>query len=133
MSRAARVTPDALGLSTEVFGPDVEEFALSITQASYAEPNGAILPDQGQRIVICTGGEVTLVNAGGSSLKLTRGDSVYAGPDDGALRIFGLGEVAQAYQPTRQTPQSKMVDLVLPFDLRSGLGGHDAATQRELP
>lgn len=133
MSRAARVTPDTLGLSTEVFSPDVEEFALSITQASYAEPDGAVLPNQGQRIVICTGGEVTLVSEHGGSFKLSRGDSVYAGPEDGVLRIFGLGEVAQAYEPTKRTPLSKMADLVHPFGVKSDRGGHDVATRQELP
>lgn len=112
MSRVARVTPEVWGTSTEVFAPDVEEFALSLTQASYAEPEGSPLPNGGRRLLICTGGEVTLVSERGGSFELGRGDSVYAGPEDGALRIFGLGEIAQAFVPTERSPQSAMVDLV---------------------
>lgn len=112
MSRAARVAPEQWGFSTAVFSPDVEEFALSVTQCSLADPGGALLPDKGRRIVVCTGGEVTLLNGRGEGLALRRGESVYAGPDDGPLRIFGVGEVAQAYEPTKRTPHSAMVDLV---------------------
>jgi len=112
MSRLARVTPEQWGFSTEVFSPDVDEFALTVTQCSYADPDGTALPDLGRRILLCTGGEVTLLNEHGQSLDLERGDSVYAGPNDGALRIIGLGEVAQAYEPTKRAPQSNMVDLV---------------------
>ncbi|MGZ5374764.1 MAG: mannose-6-phosphate isomerase, class I [Aeromicrobium sp.] len=112
MSRVARVTPEQWGFSTEIFSPDVEEFALSVTQCSHADPEGTVLPSSGRRILLCTGGEVTLLNERGESLDLARGDSVYAGPDDGSLRIIGIGEVAQAYEPTRRTRQSSMVDLV---------------------
>lgn len=112
MSRVARVTPEPWGFSTELFRPDVEEFALSVTQCSYAEPDGTALPNTGRRILVCTGGEVTLLSERGEGFDLQRGDSVYAGPDDGLLRIIGIGEVAQAYEPTERTRQSSMVDLV---------------------
>ena len=113
MSRVARVTPGQWGFSTEVFRPDdVEDFALSVTQCSYAEPDGTVLPNLGRRILLCTGGEVTVLNERGQSVDLERGDSLYAGPDDGSLRIIGIGEVAQAYEPTKRTAQSHLVDLV---------------------
>lgn len=112
MSRVARVAPEQWGFSTDVFSPDVDEFALSMTQCSFIEHNGTVLPNSGRRLILCTGGEVTLLNAAGESFDLKRGDSVYAGPEDGVLRIFGIGEVAQAYEPTKRTPQSAMVDLV---------------------
>lgn len=112
MSRVARVTPEQWGLSTDVFSPDVDEFALSMTQCSFIEPHGTVLPNSGRRLILCTGGEITLVNESGQSFELQRGDSVYAGPEDGSLRIIGIGEVAQAYEPTRRTPHSAMVDLV---------------------
>jgi mannose-6-phosphate isomerase len=112
MKRVARVTPEQWGFSTEVFSPDVEEFALSVTQCSFADPAGALLPNSGRRIVMCTGGEVTLLNDRGDGFALKQGESAYAGPDDGSLRIFGVGEVAQAYEPTQRTPQSALIDLV---------------------
>ncbi len=69
MSRLARVTPEQFGFSTEVFSPDVEEFALAVSQCgvgslpgaldeSKAEPQGTLLPPSKQPIVVCTGGEV---------------------------------------------------------------------------
>lgn len=112
MSRVARVTPKQWGFSTEVFSPDVDEFVLSVTQCSYAEPDGTLLPSMGRRILVCTGGEVAVVNEHGERLDVRRGDSVYAGPEDGSLRIIGIGEVAQAYEPTKPSRQSAMVDLV---------------------
>ena len=46
---------------TEVFSPDVDEFVMSVTQCSYAEPDGTLLPSNGRRIVVCTRGEVAQV------------------------------------------------------------------------
>ncbi len=112
MSRLARVTPEQFGFSTEVFSPDVEEFALAVSQCSKAEPEGTLLPPATQRIVVCTGGEVTLVSGTGQRLQLTRGDATYAGPDDGELRVVGIGEVAQAYTPPPGGVHAALVDLV---------------------
>lgn len=114
MSRLARVTPEQFGFSTDVFNPDVSEFALAVTQSSKAEPEGVLLPPAPHRIVVCTGGEVELVNAAGDHLKLARGDSVYAGPDDGDVRVVGTGEVAQAFTPRPDDPTAELVDLVVP-------------------
>ncbi len=99
MSRFARVTPEQHGFSTDVFSPAVEEFALSVTQCSRAEPDGAALPASTQRIIVCTGGEVELVNGHGERVALGRGDAVYADASDGPLRAIGTGELAQAYTP----------------------------------
>lgn len=112
MSRLARVTPEPFGFSTDVFNPDVREFALAVSQCSRAEPEGTMLPPAAQRIVVCTGGEVELVNQAGVHLKLKRGDSVYLGPDDGDCRVVGTGEVAQAYMPSDDTAQGELIDLV---------------------
>ncbi len=111
MSRLARVTPTLLGLSTEVFAPDVDEFALAVAQCSTGETSGTELPGSGHRILVCTGGEITLRNDAGEDVVLKRGQSVYAGPDDGALRLHGLGEVAQAFLPVG-AEQGRLVDLV---------------------
>jgi len=111
MSRVARVTPELFGFATDVFKPGGGDFALSVTQISQAEPAGAELPAQGDRILVCTAGEVALINEQGETLWLERGDAAYAGPADGRLRVSGTGEIAQAYQPTDATA-GKLTDLV---------------------
>lgn len=122
MSRLARVNPEPFGLSTEVFNPDVREFALAVSQCSHIEPEGTALPPAEHRIVVCTGGEVELINAQGERLKVQRGASVYAGPDDGDIRVVGTGEVAQAYTADPSTPMGRLVDLLPPSgDRRSPL------------
>ncbi|MET0954117.1 MAG: mannose-6-phosphate isomerase, class I [Aeromicrobium sp.] len=118
MSRLARVTPEPFGFSTDVFNPDVEEFALAVSQCSKAEPGGTLLPPAGQRLVVCTGGEVELINAAGDHLKLGRGDSAYAGPEDGALHVVGTGEVAQAYTPIPGSASGELVDILVPGGVR---------------
>jgi mannose-6-phosphate isomerase len=114
MSRLARVNPEPYGLSTEIFNPDVREFALAVSHCSHVEPEGALLPPAQQRIVVCTGGEVELINSAGERLKVQRGASVYAGPDDGDVRVVGAGEVAQAYTADANAPVGRLVDLVAP-------------------
>ena len=112
MSRLARVTPESFGFSTDVFNPPVEEFALAVAQCSQAEPDGALLPDAPQRIVVCIGGEVELYNERGERVTLQRGESVYADASDGVLRGTGTGELAQAYTPTDETPDAALTDLI---------------------
>ena len=114
MSRLARVSPEQFGFSTDVFTPDVKEFALSVSQCSRGFRSSTPLPPAGRRIVVCTGGEVDLINAAGDRLALARGDSVYAGPDDGDLYIVGTGEVAQAYAPGPGVVSGEVVDIVRP-------------------
>ncbi|AJR18697.1 mannose-6-phosphate isomerase, class I [Pimelobacter simplex] len=98
MSRVARVSPQLFGTSTDIFSPN-REFALSVTQSSQADPAGVILPASGPRLLVCTGGEVALLNERDEMLHLRRGDAAYADDNDGELRIVGTGEVAQAYAP----------------------------------
>lgn len=117
MSRVARVTPRQFGFSTDVFFPGSGEFALSVTQSSQAEPAGTALPERGQRIIVCTGGEVALVNEQAETLWLQRGDVAYADEKDGEIRVVGTGEVAQAYQPAAGEA-SKLTDLVTPWTER---------------
>lgn len=120
MSRLARVTPEPFGFSTEVFNPNVDEFALAVGQSSSAEPEGMLLPPGAQRIIVCTGGEVELINAAGERIKLGRGESVYAGDEDGQVRVIGTGEVAQAYTPGPEAPAGELIDLVFPLNERRG-------------
>jgi mannose-6-phosphate isomerase len=111
MSRVARVTPKLFGLSTDVYSPGQGDFALSLTQCSPADPDGVLLPAHGDRLLVCTGGEVTVVNNAGQALRLQRGDVMYAGDADGDLHVLGTGEVAQAYQPTDEDA-GVLTDLV---------------------
>lgn len=99
MSRVARVTPHQFGFSTEVFTPDVEEFALAVTQCSPIDVNGVALPGSGDRMLICIGGTVDVRNARGESVPLARGESLYASANDGALLAHGIGELALAFVP----------------------------------
>ncbi|EFQ82413.1 mannose-6-phosphate isomerase, class I [Aeromicrobium marinum DSM 15272] len=110
MSRLARITPDIVGTETEIFAPDVEEFALAVTQVSRADDDGVPLVASGHRIVLCTGGEVELF-CSEERVSLVRGDSVYLAPEDGPVRAYGTGEVAQAFTPTGDL-DSRLVDLV---------------------
>ncbi len=112
MSRLARVTPDQFGFSTDVYSPGLREFALSVTQCSRAEPHGVVLPDRGRRILVCTGGEVDVVNKHDEVVPLTRGDVLYADAEDGMLVVRGTGEVAQAYTPTADDHPGELTDLV---------------------
>ncbi|MFC7504789.1 mannose-6-phosphate isomerase, class I [Nocardioides sp. CPCC 206347] len=98
-SRAARVEPQVVNYSTDVFIPG-HEFALSVTQSSPADPAGVVLPAAGARLLICTDGAVAVVNTRGDILRLERGDAAYAEAADGALRVLGTGEVAQAFVPS---------------------------------
>ncbi|GAA3516654.1 mannose-6-phosphate isomerase, class I [Aeromicrobium panaciterrae] len=118
MSRLARVTPEPFGFSTSIFSPDVDEFALAVSQCSDGYRDHTPLPPGGKRILVCTGGEVVVVNSAGERIVMARGDSVYAGPEDGALTIEGTGEVAQAYQPTSDTVVGELIDLVPPYEER---------------
>lgn len=112
MSRLARVTPDLFGTGTEVFEPGDGEFGLAVSQASPADRDGVPLPERGPRILVCTGGDVEVRNEHGQSIPLARGQVLYAGEDDGAVRVHGTGEVAQAYLPTEEGRRRRMLDLV---------------------
>lgn len=110
MSRLARITPVVVGTETEVFAPDVDEFALAVTQISRADADGVELVAAGHRIVLCTGGSVELFTAT-ERTRLVRGESVYLGADDGAVTAYGTGEVAVAFTPDSDL-DSRLIDLV---------------------
>lgn len=112
MSRLARVQPEQFGDSTDVFRPGLREFALSITQTFDAGTAGTVLPDRGRRIILCTGGEVELVNAAQERLGLRRGEAAYADHSDAAVSVLGTGEVAQAYSPPADERSANLTDLI---------------------
>jgi mannose-6-phosphate isomerase len=111
MSRLARITPEVVGTETEVFAPDVDEFALAVTQVAASDATGTTLYGTGRRIVLCTGGRVEVVSANGERLGLVRGDSVYLADADGDVRVVGTGEVAVAFTPDDEV-QGRLIDLV---------------------
>ncbi len=111
MSRLARVTPVVTPAGVEVFDPAAGEFALSVAQTSAADTGGVELFGDGHRLVICSAGEVACVNARDERVKLRRGQSLYAGPDDGALTVQGTGETAQAFVPTSGQTNT-LIDLI---------------------
>lgn len=112
MARVARVTPDVVDTETEVFSPANVGFALAVTQVSHAIPEGVQLVGELGSVVVCTGGEVELVDETGNKLPLRRGESAFLSPDAGRVCVQGLGEVAQAYTPHRRALHSRLVDVL---------------------
>ncbi|WP_185973259.1 mannose-6-phosphate isomerase, class I [Aeromicrobium piscarium] len=111
MSRLARVTPMVTSAGVEVFDPAAGEFALAVAQSSTAYAEGVELFGEGHRLVICSAGEVECVNASEERTKLRRGESLYAGPEDGTLTVHGTGETAQVFLPF-QGGRNTLIDLV---------------------
>lgn len=112
MARIARVNPEFALADTEVFSPSDVEFALALTQVSHAEPEGVPLVAARRSLLICTGGDVEVINASGHAINLARGDSAFLTSEDGACMVRGLGELAQAYGPARRAVHSRLVDVV---------------------
>jgi mannose-6-phosphate isomerase len=112
MARVARVTPDFVDSDTEVFSPADVEFALAVTQISHAAPEGVELVGSDASVLICTGGEVVVSTDAGDKLTLSRGESLYLGPEDRRAVVQGLGEVAQAYVPRSRAVHSRLVDVL---------------------
>lgn len=112
MARVARVTPDFLDYDTEVFSPAGGGFALAVTQISAAAPEGVELVRADGSLLVCTGGEVTVMTEAGERVTLGRGESLYLAPDDRGATVHGLGEVAQAYVPPTRALRSRLVDVV---------------------
>ena len=112
MARIARVNPEFVLADTEVFSPADVEFALAITQVSHADPEGVAVVNARESLLVCTGGEVEIRSAAGERITLGRGDSVFLGSDDRDCVVVGLGEVAQAFQPSTRSVHSQLVDVV---------------------
>jgi len=112
MARVARVTPDFVESDTEVFSPADVEFALAVTQISHAAPEGVGLVRAEASVLICTGGDVVVSSDAGDKITLSRGESLYLGPEDQHAVVQGLGEVAQAYVPRSRAVHSRLVDVL---------------------
>jgi mannose-6-phosphate isomerase len=48
----------------------------------------------------------------GDKITLSRGESLYLGPEDRRAVVQGLGEVAQTYLPRSRAVHSRLVDVV---------------------
>ncbi len=112
MARIARVNPDYLGPDTEVFSPAGVEFALATTQVSLAEPEGVSLVSKASSVVVCLGGEVTVLTADGDKVMLGRGGSLFLTEQDHHVVVRGLGEVAQVFVPSARALRSRMTAVV---------------------
>jgi mannose-6-phosphate isomerase len=112
MARVARVTPDFLDYDTEVFSPAGGGFALAVTQISAAAPEGVELVRSDGSVLVCTGGEVSVVTEAGEKATIGRGEALYLSPDDRGATVLGLGEVAQAYVPPTRALRSRLVNVV---------------------
>lgn len=108
MAQLARVTPVRVGSETEVFAPRPDDFALAVTQVSRTDPPTDLVPAE-RRLMVCTAGQVEVEPEVGAPLSLGRGESAYAGPTAGSVRVRGAGEIVQAY---RAAEAGRLVDLV---------------------
>ncbi len=70
-----------------VYTPDVPDFVLVLVNGAALDARYAIT---GPAIAICTAGAVS-ISGGASSVTVSRGESVYVTPDEGALRFGGGG------------------------------------------
>jgi mannose-6-phosphate isomerase len=83
-----------------------------VTPISHAALERVDLVPAAASLVICTGGEVVVSTDAGEKLTLSRGESVYLGPEDRHAVVQGLGEVAQAYLPHSRAVHSRLVDVL---------------------
>lgn len=104
MSDTFRIEPKRVG-DTRLYVPPVEEFALAVTrrddggvESASGAGGGDVVPGSGPRIAICVDGTVE-VSAGGRSMSLVRGQSVFVPGAAGPLAMTGAGALAQAYTP----------------------------------
>ena len=92
-----RIAPESRSAVSRVFYAPVDDFELSVTQVA----DGAVheIPGRGPRVLLCLDGALTLTDARGSALTLTRGRSAFAAASDGALSVRGSGTLVQADVP----------------------------------
>jgi mannose-6-phosphate isomerase len=92
-----RIAPEKVFTSTRIFYAPVDDFELSVSRLT--DDGATRLPGRGPRIVLCLEGEVEIGTQDGSSLVLTRGQSVFVPASDGALTGSGDATVVQADVP----------------------------------
>lgn len=92
-----RIAPERVFTSTRIFYAPVDDFELSVTRLT--DDGATRLPGRGPRIVLCLEGEVELGTQGGTTLALTRGQSVFVPASDGSLTGSGDATIVQADVP----------------------------------
>ncbi|MCU1476219.1 MAG: manA [Subtercola sp.] len=86
--------PEHPAAGVEVYQPDIIDFVLvrvALGGAFSSATTASFTPD-GPAIVICTAGAVTVSSSTGS-VEVTRGESFYITPAEGALTFVGAGEL----------------------------------------
>lgn len=92
------LSPHPSGAGVTCFEPPVREFAmdrLDVRSSQPAEPP----PSGGIEILLCAAGEIRLIEGGGETLPLVRGESAVVPASAGALRIEGTGLAYRARVP----------------------------------
>lgn len=92
-----RIAPEAHSTVSRVYYAPVDDFELSVTHVADAETHR--IPGRGPRVLLCLDGALTLTDAAGRDLTLTRGASAFAAASDGPLTVRGSGTLVQADVP----------------------------------
>jgi mannose-6-phosphate isomerase len=90
------VEAEAVAERTRAFPVPVDDFLLSVTDAPDDVPT--TVPGRGPRILLCLDGPAT-VEAGGATVQLARGESVFVPAADGPVTVAGPCRVIQADVP----------------------------------
>lgn len=92
-----RIAPESHSTVSRVFYAPVDDFELSVTHVADSETHR--IPGRGPRVLLCLDGALTLTDAAGHDLTLTRGASAFAAASDGPLTVRGSGTLIQADVP----------------------------------
>ena len=103
---AMRVAPEHPSATTDRYLAPAQEFELSITRLRPGEhaarDRGVLVPGEGPRVLIGTGGRVTVrldEARGGQSLELARGQAAFVSAAERDLWAWGEGSFAQVGAP----------------------------------
>ncbi len=92
-----RIAPESHSTVSRVYYAPVDDFELSVTHVADSKTHR--IPGRGPRVLLCLDGALTLSDAAGSDLTLTRGMSAFAAAGDGPLTVRGNGTLVQADVP----------------------------------
>lgn len=81
---------ESLGHGVRLYRPDVPDFVLAVVERSGDDMAASSLTITGPAIAIATEGTVSIVGSH-SAVTVSRGESVFVTPDEGALTITGHG------------------------------------------
>lgn len=92
-----RIAPETHTSVSKVFYAPVDDFELSVTRVADGDTHR--LPGRGPRVLLCLDGALTLTDASGADLTLTRGTAAFVAAQDGPLTVRGAGTLVQADVP----------------------------------